>query len=207
MCCREGGTLQTNITGMCGECLQCLGHTGFAPTHGVCAFLVYAAQAPGCSAGERSKVGPGLRALPRSKPLRFRFSCTPQRHRLRWVCIFCPSQVWAAQEIRCLVSAQSPGGQCILSPALSRPFGFPGCTAGAPFQLCCVSPLGSWSMVATLLANVNRQDPRKTWLATGSLLTIEDAVSGPEFAPCLPLLAVARLPPCLWWGMGWSSAG
>ena len=27
-CCGEGGTLQTNNTGMC---LQCLGHTGFAP--------------------------------------------------------------------------------------------------------------------------------------------------------------------------------
>ena len=23
--------MQTNITGMCGECSQCLGHTGFAP--------------------------------------------------------------------------------------------------------------------------------------------------------------------------------
>ena len=81
-CCGEGGTLQTNITGVCGECSQCLGHTGFAPAHGVFAFLVYTAQAPGCSAGELSKAGPGLCALPRSKPLRFRFLGTPQRHRL-----------------------------------------------------------------------------------------------------------------------------
>ena len=36
--CGEGGTLQTNNTGMCS---QCLGHTGFAPAHGVCAFPVY----------------------------------------------------------------------------------------------------------------------------------------------------------------------
>ena len=28
-CCGEGGTLQTNITGVCGECSQCLGHTPF----------------------------------------------------------------------------------------------------------------------------------------------------------------------------------
>jgi len=49
-CCEEGGTLQTNITGMCGECLQCLGHFGFAPTHGMCAFPIYAAQALDCSA-------------------------------------------------------------------------------------------------------------------------------------------------------------
>ena len=50
-CCGEGGTLQTNITVLCRECPQCLGHTGFAPAHGVCAFPVYTAQALGCSAG------------------------------------------------------------------------------------------------------------------------------------------------------------
>ena len=71
--CGERVTLQMNITGVCGECLQCFGHTGFAPVHGVCAFTVYTAQAPGCSARELSKAGPGLHALPRSKPLRFRF--------------------------------------------------------------------------------------------------------------------------------------
>ena len=64
-CCGEGGTLQTNITDMCGECSWCLGHTGFAPAYGMCAFLVYTAQAPGCSAGELSKAGLGLCALPR----------------------------------------------------------------------------------------------------------------------------------------------
>ena len=41
--------------------------------HSVCVFMVYTAQAPGHSAGELSKVGPGLCALPRSKSLRFRF--------------------------------------------------------------------------------------------------------------------------------------
>ena len=103
--CGEGGTLQTNITGVCGECLQRLGHTGFATIHSVCAFLVYTAQAPGCSAGELSKAGPGLHALPRSKLLRFRFSGTPQRRRLGWACVLCPSQVRAAQVTRCSVCA------------------------------------------------------------------------------------------------------
>ena len=37
MCCGEGGTLQTNITGVCGECSQCMDHAGFVPTHNVCA--------------------------------------------------------------------------------------------------------------------------------------------------------------------------
>ena len=51
LCCGEGGTLQTNITGMCGECSQCLSHIGFVPTHGMCDFPVYTVQALGCSAG------------------------------------------------------------------------------------------------------------------------------------------------------------
>ena len=103
LCCWKRGTLQANITGMCGECSQSLGYTGFALAHGMCAFPVCTAQAPSCSAGKLSKVGPGLRALPRS--FRFRFSGTPQRHRLGWACVLCPSQVRAAQATRCLVSA------------------------------------------------------------------------------------------------------
>ena len=46
---------------------------------------------------ELSDAGPGLHALPRSKPLRFRFLGTPQRHRLSWACVLCPSQVRVAQ--------------------------------------------------------------------------------------------------------------
>ena len=128
LCCGEGGTLPTNITGMCGECSQCMDHTGFAPAHGMCAFLVYTAQAPGCSARELSKAGPGFHALPRSKLLRFRFSGTPQRRRLGWACILCPSQVRAAPATRCLASTLYPGGPCVLitSPVLDARF--PGCT-------------------------------------------------------------------------------
>ena len=125
-CCGEVGMLQTSITGMRGECWQCLDHTGFAPTLGVCAFPVYTAQAPGCSAGELSKAGPGLHALPRSKSLRFRFSGTPQSRRLGWACVLCPSQVRAAQVPGCLVSALSPGGRCILSSPRAQLLGFLG---------------------------------------------------------------------------------
>ena len=107
----DGGALQTNITGVCGECSQCLGHTGFAPMHSVYSFLVYTAQAPGCSAGELSKVGPGFCALPSSKLLRFGFSGSPQRHRLNWACILCPSQVQEGQAIRSLASVLFPAGR------------------------------------------------------------------------------------------------
>ena len=42
---------------------------------------------------------------PRSKPLRLRHSGSPQRRRLGWACVLCPSQVQAAQVMRCLASA------------------------------------------------------------------------------------------------------
>ena len=179
-----GGTLQTNITGMCGECSQCLGHTGFTPTHGMYAFPVYTAQAPGCSAGGLSKAGPGLHALPRSKPLRFRFSGTPQRRRLSWACVLCLSQVRAAQVTWCLATAHSPGGAASLSTSLVPAAQLPGCAAGAPSQVCHVSPLGSSSLPATLLVDVNHPGSQENlvsnWEPARSL--VEDAVSGAEIA-------------------------
>ena len=143
LCCGEGGTLQTNITGVCRECLHCLHYTGFAPAHGVCAFMVYTSRALGCSARELSEAGPGLCALPRTKLLRFRFSSTPQRCRLGWACILCPSQVRATQAIRYLASIASPqlGVHLIASPVPAAQFS--GCTTGAPSQVCHVSLLGS----------------------------------------------------------------
>ena len=54
---------------------------------------------------EPSEAGPEWYALPRSKPPSFRYSCTPQRRRISWACVLCPSQVRAAQVTRCLASA------------------------------------------------------------------------------------------------------
>ena len=156
---------------MCGECSQCLGHTGFAPAHSMCAFLVYTAQAPGCSAGELSKADPGLYALPRSKLLRFRFSGTPQRHKLSWACVLCPSQVRAAQTTRCLVSSLSPGGTVHPITFLVPAAWLPGCGMST-IQVYHVSPLGISSLAVTSWEMSTVQDPRKTWLATGSLLTV-----------------------------------
>ena len=104
---------------------------------------------------ELSEAGPGLHALSRSKLLRFRFLGTPQRRRLGWACVLCPSQVWACQVTRCLVSAVTPSWELhlIASPVLAARFS--GCTTGALSQVCCVSLLGSWSLAATLLAGVD----------------------------------------------------
>ena len=172
MCCGEGGAPQTNITGVCGECSQCLGHTGFSPAYHVCAFPVYTAQAPSCSARELSKAGPGLYALPRSKPLRFRFSGTPQRYRLGWACVLCPSQVRVAQVTRCLASSISPGGAGRLITSSVPVTRFPGCAAGALSQVCLCLLWGAdlWLRPSWWMSTI--QDPRKTWLTTGSLLSV-----------------------------------
>ena len=142
LCSGEGGTLQTNITGMCGECSQCLGRTGFAPAHGICAFPVYTAQAPGCSAGKLSKAGPGLRALPRSMLLRFRKSLLHKGADSVGPA-FCalPRSEQFRQPGACRVHSPSLAVHLITSPVPATRF--PGCAAGAPSQVCRVPPLGS----------------------------------------------------------------
>ena len=53
---------------------------------------------------ELSEAGPGLYTLPGSRPLRFRYSGTPQRCRLSWACVLCPSLV--AQRLKHLPAMQ-----------------------------------------------------------------------------------------------------
>ena len=127
---REGGMLQTDNTGVCS---QCLSHTGSAPVHGACGLPAHAAQALGCSA----MAGTVLPVPPRYKPLRFRHSGSPQRRRLGWACILCPSQVRAAQVMRCLASAIAATYR-LPAAHLSR------CATGAPSQ-----------------ADVDRPDPQE----------------------------------------------
>ena len=76
---------------------------------------------------EPSEASHGLLAPPRSKPLRFRHSCSPQRRRLSWACVLCPSQVQAAQVMRCLASSVAVTYHF---PATQ----FSGCTTGTPSQ-------------------------------------------------------------------------
>ena len=85
---------------------------------------------------ELSEAGPGLSALPRPKLLRFRFSGMPQRCRLCWACVFVPFPGPSSSGDQVLgelglTASPVPGAQ------------FSGCTMGAPFQVCPVSPLGS----------------------------------------------------------------
>ena len=163
-CCGEGGTWQTNITGMCGE-LAVSATLGLPRSRCVCF------PSPHCS-GSRllcrtAQAGLGLRALPR-----LRFSGAPQRRRLGWACVLCPSQVQAAQATRCLMSTLSPGGAAHLITSPIPATRFPGCSTGAPSQVFCVSPWGAdlWLPPSWRLSTV--QDPRKTWSTTERLLTL-----------------------------------
>ena len=124
--CGEGGTLQTNNTGVCS---QCLSHTGTAPAHGVCTLPAHTTQALSrLLPWEPSKAGPGLHAPPRSKPLRFRYSGSPQRCRLGLACVLCPSQIRAAQVMRPLVTTAAATYRLPTAQ-------FSGCTTGAPSQV------------------------------------------------------------------------
>ena len=124
LCCREGGTMQTNITGMCGECLQCGATLGMSEPKVACASWVYTAQVLSCSARVLSQVGPAFHAPPRSKQLRF--SHTPKGTDLDGLCILCPSRVQAAQMTRSLASALSYVGHASYSPRWFQPLSFPG---------------------------------------------------------------------------------
>ena len=108
---------------------QCLVHTGFAPAHGVCAFPVYTAQAPGCSAGNCLKWALSCVYFPGLS-----HSCLGSRVLHKGTdsvrpAFLCPSQVQAAQATRSLASALSqvcdesyhlPGPSCLVSPVHSK---------------------------------------------------------------------------------------
>ena len=165
--------------------VQWLGHTKFAPTHGVCDFPVYSAQPlswsarkclrqalacmhfPGLSCwGSVSRVfykgaelvGPAFCALPRSK-------------QLRW-----PGD-WQAQS--------PPGwGGCILSPPLSQPLGFLGvqCACLLRCAVCLFWGADHWLRPSRLMLTI--QNPKKCWLAMKPAWgLVEDASVGPWLRP------------------------
>ena len=118
--------LQDKCHWLCGEHSQCSGHTGFA-------LLTACVLSPSTLLRLQAALqgaGPALRALPRPKPLRFRFLGTPQMRRLGWAFFLCLPRVRAAQATRSLTSAVSPGAARLL-PSLSQPQ-----FLGAPSLVC-----------------------------------------------------------------------
>ena len=197
LCCGEGGTLQLIS-------LACVGS----------ACSVWATlDMPGLTACVLSwstllrlqvallgtKAGPGLRALPRSKLLKFKFLGTPQRPDLVGL-MFCALP--RSEQLGQLGAwrAHSPQVQCILSPPQSQPIGFLG--ASWRTYLRCAMFLfwgvDLWLRPSWQMSTI--QDPRKICSLVG------DVISGAKFALSLPNL-VARRSPCLQRRMGQSAAG
>ena len=163
-CCGEGGALQTDLTGLCGEHAQCSGHSGFDPTHRTCATLLRLQAA-------LYGAGPALNAVPV-----FGFSTKAQtRLGLRSV----PSPAGAAQTARSWTRALSPGAGApspLRSPSLS--FCACGRRSGAP----CVC---SEELVSSRDPPGGCQPSRisgSLWLEPVCSL-VGDAVSGAEFSP------------------------
>ena len=188
-CCGEGGALQTNLTGVCGEPSQCSSHTGFAPL-------------PACvlspSTGFRLQaalqgVGPELCALPRPKLFRFRFSGTPQRHRLSWAFVLClPRQEQLRQPGAW--RAHSPRVQCTLSPPRSQPQ-FPRLPVGC--ALCLFWEADFWLRPSQWMSTIQnlRKSLVRSWKPVCHL--VGGAVSGALFAPFPSLVPPAS-------GRGWA---
>ena len=188
---------------MCGECSKCMDHTGFTPAHGMCAFPSTLLRLQVALQGNCPKKAlgfmhfQGLSCSGSGSPVLHKgtdlvgpvFCALPRSEQLRW------PGAWGAH---------CPSGWCILITSLVPPAQFPGCTARALSQVCRVSPLESWSLAATLLADVNhpgsQEDLVSNWEPAYSL--VEDAISGGKISPCLLALAVACLPLCLWLGNG-----
>ena len=150
---------------------------------------------------ELSVAGPGLQALSRSKPLRFRFSGSPPRPRLGWACVLCPSQVQAAQVTRCLVSAvpaprpleaasyRLPVRRSVFWVYSGRTFSGEPCVSSGKLISGCDPPSG-----------LTIQNPKKSWLAVKpSCSLVEDASLGSRLPP-----SGSGCPPLLVSGGGWA---
>ena len=142
LCCGEGGTLQTNATGMCGEYLQWWTTLGLPQPEVACISWVHTAQAPGCSARELSQVSPVFCALPRSKLLRLLGG--PQGHRPRRGLSFVPFPGPSCSGDWVLGELTVPGGPCILPTSLISAARFTGYTRSTQSHKCCVFPLGAY---------------------------------------------------------------
>ena len=143
-CCGEGGALQTNATGLCGEQSQCSGHTGFAPAHGCVLSPSTLLRVPAALYG----AGPALRAV-----TVFRYST---KARARLDLRFVPSLAGAAQAAWSLRGALSPGAAHLLPSAV--PASVLACASRVPAPCVCSREL---PLAATLPADVDHPESQE----------------------------------------------
>ena len=157
--------------------LACVGsaHSGWTtldlpPHKAACISRVYTAQSPECSARALSQVGPVFCALPRSKLLRF--SGALQGHRPRWAVTSVPLSGPNSSGDQVLGEHTVTVGPCILFTSQSWQLDFPGVPQEHFQGVLCIS---SWELISGCDTPGRCQlsrIPRKTCLATGSLLTV-----------------------------------
>ena len=183
-CFGEGGTLQTYITGVCGECSQSLRHTEFVPTHGVCAFPVSTVQILGWSARNcfrwalgcmhfpgLSHSGSGSQVLHRGTDfIGPTFCALPRSKQLRW------PGTWRVQS--------PPIGGCVLSPPPSSQLGFLGVQLACLLRCSVYLFWGAdlWLQPSRGMSTV--QNPKKFWLAINPACSlVDDSSLGPQLPP------------------------
>ena len=129
--------------------------------------------------------GPELCVLPRPKPLRFRFSGTPQKCRLGWACVLC------------LPRLSCSGSQELDEHTLPRcSVPYPLCSPSLSFRAhrCGVPCVSSGKLVSGCDSPGGCQPSRisgSLWLETGSLFAVWWGMQ--SLGPSLPLSP----PPCL----------
>ena len=154
-CCGEGGALQTNVTGVCGEHSQCSGHTGFAPLTGVCFPRLHCAGS-GCSiwSGPCVACGSSFRLLLKSAD-----SVGPA---------FCAFPARAAQAARSLTGALSPGMVRLIPSAVLA-------SVSACVSRVCAPCVYSWELASSRDPPSGCRPSRisgSLWLETGSLFAV-----------------------------------
>ena len=153
-CCGEGGTLQTNLSSMCGEHSQCSSHTGFAPAHVMSAFPVYTAQAPGCSIGS----GPWVECTSQAQATQIQVFSYSTKAQTRFGLHFVP---FPSEQLR------QPGAWRVHSPRVQCasvrfiPSVIPASVFRRAGWVRFVSLLESWFLAATLPVDVNHPESQE----------------------------------------------
>ena len=134
-------------------------------------------------------VGPAFCTLPGSKHLRWPGAWSPG---LTALSLFGLS-FFSTRSLRWLITSPIPATR------------FSGCTTSASSQVCRVSLLGSWSLAATLPADVDCPESQEVLVSNKACLQFGRwCFSGAAIAPFQLWLPS---PACLCWGMGRSAAG
>ena len=121
-----GGTLHGKTAGMCGECLQGMGHTGSDTAQGHMCSVGLPCSVPMVLCQGTDPSGPAFHALLRSK-----LSGRVQGHRPGWAVHLGPFPSLRSSGYQMLGEHTVPGGSCILFICPVSEDRFPGCNVTA----------------------------------------------------------------------------